>query len=423
MIRISIFSALMFLSTFGFSQSLDDINDMMGKLQYKEARTGIDKYLSNPKKVNDADAYYYKGRIYNSLSHDSTVPQPEQLILKNDAFDAFKKNQELDSKDVYLSLETHTSYLDLYYGLYDLGARSYNSNNYENAISSFKKAIEVETFIIDKKYEFPQTNLNRLDTALVLNIAACAIQIKNVPLAIEYYTKITNANASGPDFKEVYQYLVDHYSKNGDEANFNAILQKAKRIYPNEEYWVDAELKAVSKKGDKASLFSKYEELIQQDPSSFVMPYNYAVEIYNSLYGKEASNQGDIVMSQKLTEIIKKAIANEDKADITATMLMSNHLYNMSADLFNSANMIKSTKPEDVKKKNDMKAVANKSMDECITYSELALKYYEAIPSKTPIQKANYKIVLGYMADIYGLKKNPVKAAEYEKKSAAADKL
>ena len=70
-----------------------------------------------------------------------------------------------------------------------------------------------------------------------------------------------------------------------------------------------------------------------------------------------------------------------------------------------------------------MKAVANKSMDECITYSELALKYYEAIPSKTPIQKANYKIVLGYMADIYGLKKNPVKAAEYEKKSAAADKL
>ncbi|MEI8052824.1 MAG: hypothetical protein WCH52_03670 [Bacteroidota bacterium] len=406
-----------------FSQSLDDINDMMGKLQYKEARTGIDKYLSNPKKVNDADAYYYKGRIYNSLSHDSTVPQPEQLILKNDAFDAFKKNQELDSKDVYLSLETHTSYLDLYYGLYDLGARSYNSNNYENAISSFKKAIEVETFIIDKKYEFPQTNLNRLDTALVLNIAACAIQIKNVPLAIEYYTKITNANASGPDFKEVYQYLVDQYSKSGDEANFNSILQKAKRIYPKEEYWVDAELKAVSKKGDKASLFSKYEELIQQDPSSFVMPYNYAVEIYNSLYGKDASNQGDIVMSQKLTEIIKKAIANEDKADITATMLMSNHLYNMSADLVNSANMIKSTKPEDVKKKNDMKSVANKSMDECITYSELALKYYEAIPSKTPIQKANYKIVLGYMADIYGLKKNPVKAAEYEKKSAAADKL
>ena len=85
--------------------------------------------------------------------------------------------------------------------------------------------------------------------------------------------------------------------------------------------------------------------------------------------------------------------------------------------------MIKSTKPDDVKRKSELKAAANKSMDECIIYAVNVERFFEAIPNKTPIQKANYKIALGYLSDIYSLKKNPVKAAEYEKKNAAADKL
>jgi hypothetical protein len=62
-------------------------------------------------------------------------------------------------------------------------------------------------------------------------------------------------------------------------------------------------------------------------------------------------------------------------------------------------------------------------MNLCISYAEKAVKYYEAIPSKTQMQKANYKITLGYLSDIYSIKKNPAKAAEYDKKNAAADKL
>ena len=131
----------------------------------------------------------------------------------------------------------------------------------------------------------------------------------------------------------------------------NEFLIKARKIYPNDDYWIDAEIKLVSKKGDKTSLFAKYEDLIKQNPTNFVLPYNYAVELYNSLYGKDASNAGDLAMSAKLTEITKLAIANEEKTEITATMLMCNHLYNMSADLINNANNIKGTKPEDVKKK------------------------------------------------------------------------
>lgn len=405
------------------AQNLEQINDMMGKLKFREAKTAIDKYLQDPKKANDAEAWYYKGRIYNSLSRDSSVQQAELLNLRSEAFNAFKKNQQLDAKDIYLSLETHVSYLDLYYGFYDLGAKEFNSNHYEGALESFKKAIEVKDYILGKKYQYEQTTLYPLDTSLVLNAAASAIQAKKEDEAAAFYRKISDANVTGKDYKEVYEYLADYYSKKEDNASLAAILEKAKRFYPQNEFWTDVELRGISKKGDKAALFAKYEELIAQNPSNFTLVYNYSIELYNSLYGKEAKPSDDLTVKNKLTEMLRKAIANEKAEDISATVLMANHLFNMSADLLNASNMIKSTKPDEVKKKADLKASAHKTMDECITYSETAVKHYEAIPSKTGGQKANYKIVLSYLIDIYGIKNNKVKAAEYEKKNAAADKM
>jgi hypothetical protein len=152
------------------------------------------------------------------------------------------------------------------------------------------------------------------------------------------------------------------------------------------------------------------------------MAYNYSVELYNSLYGKDAKHSGDSVMAKKLTSTLKSTMAIE-KDDITANVLMCNHLYNMSSELVNATNAIKAPKGDDIKKKNDLKAASNRAMDECIAYSEMAVKFFESNTSKSDLQKANYKIVLGYLSDIYTLKKNPAKAAEYEKKYAAADKL
>jgi len=141
-------------------------------------------------------------------------------------------------------------------------------------------------------------------------------------------------------------------------------------------------------------LFAKYEELVAQNPGNFTLSYNYAIEMYNSLYGKEAKSVENMADKNKLTDVIKKSIDNEKQGDIMATVLMANHQYNMSADLLNASNAIKSTKPEDVKKKKDLKALADKSMDECIIYADKAAHFYESLPTRTGGQKANYKIAI-----------------------------
>jgi hypothetical protein len=418
------FAAIMVLAGFaGMAQDIDDIKDMMAKSQFKESKVAIDKYLSAPKNAENSDAWYLKGRIYNSLSYDNTTPESDVYNLRNEAFAAFQKYQQLDPKDLWMKLENFESYLNLYGGLYDLGAKFYNAKSYDASLNAFKKANEIKDFILSKKYEFNQVKLYPLDTALVLNAAVAAVQAKKMDEAIIFYRKLTDANVGGKDYEEVYEFLADHYSKKNDEASLMPLLEKAKKLYPTNEYWSDIEIRMVSNRGDQPALFAKYEEMIAREPSNFRLGYNYAVELYNSIYGRDAKNSSidNLEYRNKLTNVLKNVVPHEKESE--ATMLMSNHLFNMAADLLNAANAIKSTKPDDVKKKAELKAASNKAMDECITYSEAAVKYFEAQPKLKDMQKANYKIVLGYLSDIYNLKNNPKKSAEYDAKNKSADKL
>jgi hypothetical protein len=218
----------------------------------------------------------------------------------------------------------------------------------------------VKDYILAKKYTYAQITLYPLDTALVLNTAASAVQAKKEDEAVVYYRKLTDANVSGKDYLEIYEYLVDYYNRKEDQANLQAMLAKAKSYYPENEFWYDVEIRNAKKSGDQALLLAKYEELLKQNPKNFTLSYNYGIELYNGLYGKEAKTGDNTEAKQKLTGVLQQAIDNEPNGDVTATVMMANHLFNVAADELNTSSMIKSTKPEDVKKKADMKAQAAK---------------------------------------------------------------
>lgn len=417
MTKISIVLMLCFCSLAGFTQSLDDINKLMGDKKFTEAKVAIDKHIADPKNAAKSEAWYFKGRIYNSLSYDTTLPAADAYNYKLTAFDAFRKNQELDKNDIRLKVESHRSYLDLYLGLYDLGARFYNNKDYKNAVNAFSQALVVKDFILGKSYSFTEVKLNALDTSLVLNTAIAASQDKNDEMAVKYYRTLTDANVSDKNFKEVYEYLADYYSKKADAANLAAIMEKGKRFYPQNEYWTDLEMETIRKTGDKTALFAKYDELIAQNPSSFVLPYNYSIDLFNSLYAKDAKPTDLVTAREKLTTVLKAAIANDKGID--ATVLMTKHLYNVSSDLSIAANLVKGPKPEDLKKKAALVAETNKKMDEFLSYGQQVAAYFAAQPTLKPIQKATYQELLSNMSEVYNYKKNTAKAAEMDKKRAA----
>jgi len=416
MTKISIALLFLLFSISASSQSLDDINTMMEKKQFKEAKAGIDKHIADPKNSGKADGYYFKGRIYNALSYDKATPPVEAYDLKLQSFEAFKKNQEMDAKDLRLKVEGYKSYLDLYYGLYDLGATFYNDKTFDKAFNAFSNALTVKDYILKKDYSFADAKIYPLDTSLVLNAAISAMQSKNDEGAVENYKKLTDGNVSGEAYMEVYEYMVDHYSKKGDADNLKIVLDKAKMYYPKNEFWTSLELDNVRKKGDEALLFAKYEEMMAANPTNFIVPYNYGIELFNSIYGKDAKHSSDDAYKTKLTTILKAAIANDKGID--ATVLLTKHLYNMSSDLSIASNLAKGTTPEVVKKRANLVAQTGKQMDEFLVYAVQASTYFDAQPTLKPAQKGSYQELLTNMSEIYNFKKDVKKATELDKKRA-----
>ncbi|MEO7264007.1 MAG: hypothetical protein ABIW38_03795 [Ferruginibacter sp.] len=399
------------------AQDLDAIVALINKQKWVESKTAIDKFLADSKNQDKSEAWYFKGKIYHAYSYEKSISNAEIYDLRLKAFEAFKKTQELDTKDLRLKLETYRPYLDLYFGYFDLGAAQFNDKQYMDAYNSFQKAEEIKNFILSKKYEYEGVKLHVLDTALVLNSAIAAGLAKNESLAIPLYRRLVDANVTGPTYQEVYETLVEHYYKNNDEANLVPLVEKAKKFYPDDPYWNDLEIEKLRKTGDKVALMNKYNELLTVHPNSFTLSYNYSVELFNSIYGKDATTKNANENKELLTKTLKVAIANDKGID--ATVLMANHLYNMASDISAEISTLKGTSPEAVKKKADLNTKYHKTMDEFIVYGEIASAWFDAQPTLKASQKGNYKGLLSNLSEVYTVKKDLKKASAADAKKNA----
>lgn len=409
---------LLCVSSLGINaQSIDDVNKLLDQKKLPEAKAAIDKHIADPKNSAKSDAWYFKGRVYNAYSYDKTLPDAERYNLKSAAFEAFQKNQQLDNNDIRMKVESHASYFDIYLGLYDVGAQSFNNKDFENSFNAFKKALEVESFILSKNYTNDNIKLNALDTGLVLNTAITAMQAKKEDEAVNYYMKLVNANVGDKQYQEVYEYLVDYYNKKGDAASMQPILDKAKKFYPQNDYWTDVEMENVRKTGDKAALMAKYEEMIAANPSNYLLVYNYSIDQFNAVYVGDAKPADPDAAKEKLSATLKSAIALDKGID--ASVLMTKHLYNQSSDLSVEVTKIKGTKPEDVKKRTDLAAKTKASMTEFLSYGDKVSAHYDAQATLKPIDKAKYKELLTNMSEVANYLKDTKKAADLDKKKAS----
>ncbi|MEO7444428.1 MAG: hypothetical protein ABIT96_03025 [Ferruginibacter sp.] len=411
------FLMLLAICSFSFmlrAQTLEIIPNYINNQKWQEGKVAIDKILEDPKNQDKADAWYFKGRIYNAMSYDKALPLLDAYNYRAQAFEAFKKTQQLDTKDLRLKVEFYRPYLDLYFGYFDLGAAQFNNKDYMDAYNSFQRAQEVKDYILAKKYEYSDATLYPLDTSLVLNSAIAAGLAKDKDLSMKSYRVLADANVSGKNYMDVYEALSEYYYKKEDNTNLDLILTKARGFYPENDYWTDIELDRIRKSGDKQMLLKKYKELLATSPDNFLLNYNYSVELFNNLYGKDAQTTNLVETKQELTNLLKKAIAVDKGID--ATVLMANHQYNMASDISGDVSRLKGTSPEAVKKKADLNTQYMVKMNDFITYAELASKYYDAKTDMTPIQKGVYKSLLINLEEVYNVKKDSKKAAEVRDK-------
>jgi hypothetical protein len=103
---------------------------------------------------------------------------------------------------------------------------------------------------------------------------------------------------------------------------------------------------------DKNAMFAKYEEIIGRYPDNHLFKYDYAYELYKYAYDTAVSKR-----PANSPELIKKALDNvtaviKTKPDYAQAQLFAGQIiFNQGVDILAESKKIKSTKPDDVKKK------------------------------------------------------------------------
>ena len=401
-------------ATFVKAQSVDLIKLALFQKKVDEAKVGLDKLLLDPKQATKPEVVYLKAAVYNELSKD---PKQAANAFSNKiiAFDTYKAYLQMDKKAKLLTDEGNFPFLDLYAGFTDIGGVSFNAKNFTDAIKCYVKAQEVEDFILEKGYtypQYPQIVFSKLDTNLILNTAAASLNLKDSVTAVKYYTKLVDAGLSDANSESVYDLVVRYYMDRKDAANFNTNLAKAQKAYPTNAYWTNIELDYLSK-SDKPAMFAKYDQGYVKNPANKENTLNYGIELYNFYYDN-VKGKKDSASSVKLISVLKTAAANGDEAN-SASVLLANHLYNTAALYSEKADKIKSLKPADVKRKKDITSLAVATLNELIPYAESNVKYFKNQPTLKMSQKSNFRSAAGYLAEAYKATKNVAKAAEYEK--------
>lgn len=416
--RILFTTLLAVMVTGLFAQKLEKAKDLLKSNKLTEAKTEIDNFLSQEKNQKNADAWYTKAKIYTAISMDANT-RNQFPNARMEGFEALKKYTQVDDKMlIALQIDGYKPVNDMYTSTYQEAANSFNSKNYEQAYEGFKNAIVISSFMSEKGW----INL-KLDTNSVLYAGVAAEKLNKPEDAVTYYGKLVEGKAKGEGFVEIYKWVANYYYEKKDMANAEKFLALGKEVYPTDPFWASLDLDMTREKGDKAQLFAKYEETIAANPDNHLYRYNYAVELYQQGYNIDSTKR-----PANSVELIKKAQESIDaalriKPDYSKAQLFAGQIiYNQGVDLLNQAKAVKGTKPEDEKRKKDIKAEAIKKFDEATPYFVQVDNLLSAQGKLKMEDKADLKEALDLLITIYDQKGMKDKVKEYEVKFNDVDR-
>jgi hypothetical protein len=277
----------------------------------------------------------------------------------------------------------------------------------------------VQDFIVSKGFTYGTFAFPAYDTQLYLNVAAAAINAKKEEIAVEYYRKIADKKIKDKGYDEIYRYLVDYYDRKADKANLEKYLAVGREVYPKDAFWCEVGMKD-AEAGDKKKLFAKYEELLAGGCDNYYTRYNYGVEMFNYAYVGDEAPADRAAIQAKIEEVLKKAIEMDPKG-AEANMLMCRHHFATLKYLGEDYDNIKGTKPEDVKKKNEINALMGKQYDYAFPYMNAVINLYDGKTGLKNSEKGQLKIVTNMMLEYWENKKNKEKVKEYSDKLKAIE--
>jgi hypothetical protein len=239
---------LLFISmaSFTYAQHLSAINYQISR-DIMKAKEMIDQYLADPKKAGKAEGWYYKGKIYYQLSKEEPSACADCTM---DAFNAFKRYQDLDPKNTFMHSTQNAELFDMYNEYFEIGEKAYIKKNYKGALYDFQKAAQIAAYIKSKDFSYNGFKFPPLDTLLVSDLAVTARADNDDSDAIVYYKQLTNANLKDSEYIDDYKYVADYYKKKNEKDSLATAIAKGKSLFPKDPYWSLMEEKKIDQEAE-----------------------------------------------------------------------------------------------------------------------------------------------------------------------------
>src|SRR5260221_1539351 len=404
-----------------FAQSVDKAKDLLKSNKLPEAKAEIDKALAVDKNQKNSEAWYYKLKIYNALAaNDATRGQYPDA--RDQAFDALKKYTEVDDKKLLLlQMDGYKPVNEIYQGYFQIGANDYNGGKYDSALRNFSGALQTSAFMNAKGW----TNL-KIDTTSTLYAGISAEKAGKKDTAAVYYGKLADAkiaNINGSNMIDIYKWLVDYYNTKKDAANTQKYISLAKEQYPDDLFWPSTELDNLREKGNKDSLFAKYDEIVAKFPKNHLFFFNYGLELYqhasDTSSGHRPANYDALI--SKAQEMLKKCLELQPHYP-QAALVLGQISYNAGVDLHGQTKKIPGKAPDDIKKRADLRIAAGKKFNKAIPYFETVDKDLGSKGKLKMDEKSSIKDAYDLLITIYETKNIEDKVDFYTNKFNNVDK-
>jgi hypothetical protein len=405
---------LVIACTGGFAQDLKEVQEKISKGRYDEAKEKIDKILADPANRNTANAWYYKGKVYKELARNDSAGTLS-FDAGKEAFDAFRKYQDIDKKNVMMAVDQNLELFQLYDIFYNQGVKYYNDASYDAAFNKMKTAVELEDYIVKKGFSYKEFSFPSLDSNLLYLTASAAWLAKKQDQAIPYWEKLANAKIKTKDLKDVYGLLSGYYAKRNDQQKAARYLAIGKELYPEEgDLWISLEYDLTNPGTDPSKRFTRYEQMLQKYPDNYALTMDYAIEQFNFTYSKDKRPSDYISRQEKLQNSLEKAISIKPTA--IGNFVMSQHIFYQVYDLEDALRSIKGTTAADLAKKKDLAARIGEKYEVFYPYALKAYELYSSEPELKSQDKANLRKVTGQLAEYFDKKNDSGKADFYREK-------
>jgi len=248
-----------------------------------------------------------------------------------------------------------------------------------------------------------------------------AMKLDKIDDALKYFGPIAEAKiGKEADYVIPYQFLAYQYKARKDEANFKKYVELGRQVYPKDPYFVTIKIDWARENNNYPELFNGYEELTALQPDSLNNNLSYASEMFDYLFIKNPDKKPadyDAIGTKIETQINKTL--SKDYDPLSSNLIIGQLYYNQGLDQATEADKVKGAKPEDTKKKADLKAKAAAKYAQAIPHIEKVTSMLEGKGTVSGKEKSTLRNMYIMLGDMYTATGNKAKAGEYDKKYAA----